>query len=353
MSSSSMAIGSVETCIQTMQIGYLVTMTEMFFRLLRCVLYPGAYVVLFGFYMKILLKPREFQKNPFLHSTTIALFGLSTIHLSLLLAIAALENRANIFLIADLLDPALAPALFAEDKSMAGTALVKAAFGIYVTSNVVADGIFVFRCYAIWLFRIKIVVIPTLCTIAVAFFGYWHIIRPGGQVQGFSLLTLPILISLATTILLMILSGVSLDHRSVYELIVIQRDESGGWHAERAKYWDTGPDGTTLLESGALYYAGAVIVAILSMLFYNRSASLMSAAISAQLVGIAPTLIAVRVGLNRSVESVDSFAIAVQRPRRQLSSVDFHISTTEPVQQPGVIYLRPESITEVQKIATV
>ncbi|KAJ7614420.1 hypothetical protein FB45DRAFT_1035901 [Roridomyces roridus] len=109
-----------------------------------------------------------------------------------------------------------------------------------------------------------------------------------------------------------------------------------------------------ILESGALYGIGAGLMAGLMVTGQFNDYVVTSAAITGQLAGIAPTIIAVRVGLSRSAESVDSFIIAVKRPRRQLSSMNFRISTTGPIEPPAaVVYLRPESITGVQKFETV
>ncbi|KAJ7614439.1 hypothetical protein FB45DRAFT_1064704 [Roridomyces roridus] len=307
-----------EDVIRTIQATSFMTSAEMF-------LY-GAYVVLFGFYVTILRKPGEFQKNRFLHSATITLFPLSTIHLALLLSITAVETSSFVY-------------------SMQMTApielVVRAAFGVYVTSNVIADSIFVFRCYAIWSFRRRVIIIPMLCTMGIAGVGYWHVSQ-GLTLQAFFLFDINI-ISLSNTIILMILSA-----GRIWWLARTAR-KIMGYKTAVTRYYTVC---AMILESGALYGIGAALMASLVWVL-SRDYVVISGAVTGQLVGIAPTIIAVRVGLNKSVESVDSFAIMVQRPRPQLSSSDFRISTTGPVQQPGVICLRPESITEVQKIATV
>ncbi|KAJ7614438.1 hypothetical protein FB45DRAFT_254321 [Roridomyces roridus] len=310
----------------------------------------GVYAVLFVFYMKILRKSKGFRNNRFLHCATIVLFFLSTIHLFLLLLIAVWETKFGSGWILTILNTETG---FLRLPAPPQEPLVRAAFGIYVTSNVIADSIFVFRCYAIWGFRLLIVAVPALCTLCVAALGYWQVIQPdkivifAGQTTQeqtpivVSLFTIPILISLATTMTLMILSA-----GRIWWL---------GCRARKMMGYKTGRYYTVcamILESGAVYVVGAVLLAILSI-FYYADDLVMCAPITAQLAGIAPTIIAVRVGLNKSVESVDSFAIVVQRPRRPLPSMNFNASTTGPIQQPAVIYVRPESITETQKLETV
>ncbi|KAJ7613378.1 hypothetical protein FB45DRAFT_1036318 [Roridomyces roridus] len=261
----------------------------------------GIYVVLFGFYLKILRKPGEFRKNRSLHSATIALFLLSTIHLALLLAMTVQEARQLLGLTYDV-----------HGAGVTSTAT----FGIYVTSNVIADSIFVFRCYAIWSFRRRIVAVPALCTLLVAGFGYWQVAQPddiASAQTGITSFNIPILISLAaaTTILLMILSagriwGLARSARQIMGYKTV------GWYYTVC---------AMILESGALYAAGAVLLVTLSKWEHQYQCHWM----------------------------ISNFP--GQRSRGQLSSIDFHISTTEPVQQPGAS--RPESITEVQKIETV
>ncbi|KAJ7910932.1 hypothetical protein B0H13DRAFT_1876252 [Mycena leptocephala] len=74
-----------------------------------------------------------------------------------------------------------------------------------------------------------------------------------------------------------------------------------------------------ILESGALYCAGGILFAV--AVFYPWTISSLdnfdvtpTGAILGQLVGIAPTIIAVRVGLGKSVDSVDSFSLTATRP---------------------------------------
>ncbi|KAJ7909972.1 hypothetical protein B0H13DRAFT_2489019 [Mycena leptocephala] len=85
-----------------------------------------------------------------------------------------------------------------------------------------------------------------------------------------------------------------------------------------------------ILESGALYCVGGIAFVIISAYELSSvSASFRcidtntttSGAILGQLVGIAPTIIAVRVGLGQSIESTDSFGAATSsHARRQLRS---------------------------------
>ncbi|KAJ7614473.1 hypothetical protein FB45DRAFT_937014 [Roridomyces roridus] len=324
----------------------------------------GVYAVLFIFYMKILRKSGGFRNHRFLHCATIGLFLLSTVHLALLLPITVLETKIGNGWPFTMI---LSSFSESEDPFIRGIPpqepWVRAAFGIYVTSNVIADSVFVFRCYAIWGFHLIIVAFPILCTLGVAVLGYWQVIQPDKIIaiahtgtniinpshEGPVMLdviitfgTMPILISLGTTIILVVLSA-----GRIWWL---------GCRAHKILGFKTGRYYTVcamILESGALYVVGAILLAILSIVYANDDL-VRCAPITPQLAGIAPTIIAVRVGLKKSVESVDSFAMAMQPSGLHLSSININVSTTAgPIKPPAVVYLRPESMTEVQKFETV
>ncbi|KAJ7192784.1 hypothetical protein GGX14DRAFT_479534 [Mycena pura] len=64
-----------------------------------------------------------------------------------------------------------------------------------------------------------------------------------------------------------------------------------------------------ILESGALYLCGGIVFVVFAF------APQAEGVVLAQLVGIAPTVIAVRVALGHSVENVDSFIVSRPRAR--------------------------------------
>ncbi|KAJ7190666.1 hypothetical protein GGX14DRAFT_482854, partial [Mycena pura] len=66
-----------------------------------------------------------------------------------------------------------------------------------------------------------------------------------------------------------------------------------------------------ILESGALYLCGGIVFIVNTPPLTTES---QSGVVLAQLVGIAPTIIAVRVALGQSVESVDSFFVPKPGP---------------------------------------
>ncbi|KAJ7614441.1 hypothetical protein FB45DRAFT_936954 [Roridomyces roridus] len=312
--------GLQDFAVLTNQIGCYIMGAEM--------LLYGAYLVLFGSYMHMLCtggaRVRK-HRNLFLTSATISLFLLSTIHLALILAITALDDRFTRVILTVGSGSVMENTIVdAEDH------LVRVAFGIYVTGNVIADGIFIFRCYAIWGFNRKIVVVPILGTLCTAGFGYVNAVLESTIIPFSTMATgqypllrlIPISVSLGTTILLMFLTA--------GRIWWLARSVGTTVGQKKIRWYYTVC--AMILESGSLYAAGALLVTLLPIFFYSKS--LMSGAITGQLVGIAPTIIAVRVGLNKSIEGPDSIGNVEQsHPLDELSHrpIEFRVPTTHSI----------------------
>ncbi|KAJ7910936.1 hypothetical protein B0H13DRAFT_2272239 [Mycena leptocephala] len=184
------------------------------------------------------------------------------------------------------------------------------------------------------------------------------------------LFDISIVLSVFTTLILMGLSG---------EITNILRAGRIWWLARKArrlmgrkvisKYYTVC---AMILESGALYCAGGIPFAVIAFyIFINPTSATFSTAfdivsdpavherltdgdssrqfqtptgaILGQLVGIAPTIIAVRVGLGTSVDSVDSFSLTATRPAAG-RPLEFHpnVSAANSIED-RILYLRPES----------
>ncbi|KAJ7154354.1 hypothetical protein C8R43DRAFT_440543 [Mycena crocata] len=292
----------------------------------------GAYAVLFGCYLHVLRTRRIWsthRSNQFLAVATITLFILCTAHLALLLACIPLRIRAD-----------EAFALGGEPQSHAcyiEFEMNRTMNVMYVTSNVIADSIFIFRCYAIWNFQRKIIVVPLLSTLAVAGLGYFDSGRLTSIVIITFLFDLSIAVSLFTTILLMGLSAGRIWWLARQAQDVLGRRVTDKYYTVVAM----------ILESGALYCLGGIAFIIVA--FREASSTnpvITSGAVLGQLVGIAPTILAVRVGLGKSVDSVDSYSRTVQahsgraRPREiQLCTISSAHFVEPRISESG---LRPE-----------
>ncbi|KAJ6514104.1 hypothetical protein DFH09DRAFT_1432977 [Mycena vulgaris] len=253
----------------------------------------------------------------FLPVATISLFILCTAHLALLLAGTTVLDQMD-----------ETSVVGAGDPSYLVFQLNFATNVIYVTNNVIADSIFIFRCHAIWNFDDRIVFLPILLTFGVGGLGYFDSGR--SIVVSRPLFNLSIATSVFTTFML-----ISLSAGRIWWLARKARDVLGQKITTR---YNTACAMMSLLthvgslESGVLYCIGGIVYIILSM-------------------GIAPTIIAVRVGLGKSIESVDSFIVTEQQrvaPRKIQNDVVLVHSI-----QDQILYLRPENDRDAEEVEVV
>ncbi|KAJ6526465.1 hypothetical protein B0H19DRAFT_1275816 [Mycena capillaripes] len=155
----------------------------------------GAYFVMFAFYLH-LLRTRRMVKHSFLAIATMALFILSAIHCALLLAATILGTRLE-----------LSPE-FEGPHRRAFTTVTLAAEAV-LTKRRYLIVLQIFRCYAIWNF--KVVIFPMFLTLTVAGLGYFTVIDAAVRSDFFKtfLFDLSIAISLLTTFVLMALTVVA------------------------------------------------------------------------------------------------------------------------------------------------
>ncbi|KAJ7200326.1 hypothetical protein GGX14DRAFT_466645 [Mycena pura] len=283
----------------------------------------GAYAVMFGFYIHV-LHTRGIPKTRFLPVATILLFILCTVHMTLLVASIAVRDQTD-----------ETSVVGAGDPSYLVLQLNFATSVIYVTNNVIADSIFLFRCHAIWNYDDRIVFLPVLLTFGVGGLGYFDSGR--SIVVSRPLFNLSIATSVFTTFIL-----ISLSAGRIWWLARKARDVLGQKITTRYNTVCV-----MILESGSLYCVGGIVYIILSLRLNNEPMTSAfvwtNGAILGQLVGIAPTIIAVRVGLGlgKSIESVNSFKATEQQPvaPREIQNAAAPVHSI----QDQILYLQPES----------
>ncbi|KAJ7142773.1 hypothetical protein C8R44DRAFT_761080 [Mycena epipterygia] len=264
------------------------------------VFFYGAYLVMFGFYLHV-LRTHGTTQHRFLTLSTISLFVLGTAHFALELVITSFHTR--LLLVTEDFPVSTDHA----DHAKIYVSLTYATTTVYVASNVIADGIFIFRCYAIWNFRRTIIILPTILTLCVAGFGCANLILAVPNSLELSMLFVTsVAISLFTTFVLM---GLTIGR--IWWLARAARHAMGRKVADR--YYTIC---AMILESGALYFISGICFIVVGCIHPLSSSAILSGPIIGQVVGIAPTIIAVRVGLGCSVENVDSFIAAAPRARR-------------------------------------
>ncbi|KAJ7468285.1 hypothetical protein B0H11DRAFT_2197203 [Mycena galericulata] len=245
----------------------------------------GINLILFCFCIRTLRASRVPHRRALAIAVSL-IFILCTIHAPLQLVNAA-ETMMHL-----LMHSKLAPKGWDQVNIVMGVA--------YVTSNLIADGIFIYRCYGIWDSRKRVIVLPVILLIATGCLGYASVALCG--MEGYAqflfitwLFPLSLVFSVMTNFLLMALTAgriwwISRGARAIMGPVVVKR-----YRTVMAM----------ILESGALYCTPGILYLI--FLVIAPGSTMVIFAALAQIVGIAPTIIVVRVGLGRSVDSVDSF----------------------------------------------
>ncbi|KAJ7328711.1 hypothetical protein DFH08DRAFT_315155 [Mycena albidolilacea] len=297
---------------------------------------------MFGFYLNV-LRVHGAARNRSLTIATALLFIFCTAHCALQITTTTLYNQ--------LVSTSLGDSKPVFDRTLQDySALAIATNAVYVTSNVIADSIFILRCYAIWNFQLKIIIFPILLTLAVAGVGYtnafWPLHVPNSLRSpslvvaefSFKLLKISNLLSIFTTVILMILTAGRIWWMARTARTLLGRTVTRKYYTACA----------IILESGAITCASAIAFAAIGFTLDPIYST--TGAVLGQLVGIAPTIIAVRVGLGRSVDNVESF-VAAQGGDCTLPLND--TTSTRSLERPGtILYIRSDTSGERGKFVT-
>ncbi|KAJ7312364.1 hypothetical protein DFH08DRAFT_1087589 [Mycena albidolilacea] len=288
---------SLQTSFSAISVGSNILAAEVF-------LY-GAYFVMFGFYLNV-LRVYGAARNRSLTIATAMLFIFCTAHCALQITTTTLYNQ--------LVSTSLEDSKPVFDRTFKDySALAIATNAVYVTSNMIADSIFILRCYAIWNFQLKIIIFPVLLTLAVAGVGYtnafWPLHIPSSLRSpslvvaefSFKLLKISTLLSIFTTVILMVLTAGRIWWMARTARTLLGRTVTRKYYTACAM----------ILESGVITCASAIAFAAIGFTLdpiYSTTGAVLGQLVFEQ--GIAPTIIAVRVGLGRSVDNVESFVAA-------------------------------------------
>ncbi|KAJ7160489.1 hypothetical protein C8R46DRAFT_370216 [Mycena filopes] len=227
--------------------------------------FSGIYLVLFCICIYILLhRPRD-RSNIVLLITAVALFTLSSIIVLLTIVLGA----ARI----DGIDLSVPELLFATNI-------------IFAVNNVIADSLVIYRCYCVWNHNGYVVIVPILSLLATSLFGL-DLDLPAKPFYA---------LSLATNILVTMLTAGRIWWILHEARSCLKSDMQKRYLSSLA----------ILVESGVLYSATVLVFLILVTIAPTRISTPAIYQILAQIMGIAPTLIIVRVGLGVSVQNVES-----------------------------------------------
>ncbi|KAJ7874418.1 hypothetical protein B0H13DRAFT_2279919 [Mycena leptocephala] len=169
---------------------------------------------------------------------------------------------------------------------------------LFTLNALVADLLFVWRCYVIWGKRKDIVVLPGALVAATTgvSVGYFVTLRESGSFDTTSAVDprVPFVIGIFTNLLLMALTA-----GRIWWIRQQARRICGRENIFDRRY---GMALTLILESGALYCLVAVLVAIFQSPNSPMVARALLDAIASQGVNIFPTLMVVRVGLGHNIQ---------------------------------------------------
>ncbi|KAJ6478200.1 hypothetical protein C8R45DRAFT_1006760 [Mycena sanguinolenta] len=225
----------------------------------------GIYLVLFCICVYILLHRPHTRANTFLLVTAIALFTLSSILTVLNLVLGAAEID--------------------DIDGIPSDSIQNAA--IYGLNNSIADGLVIYRCFVIWERKWRVIIVPIIMLIISTIYGL-----------DFTLSPYPFFgLTLATNVLVTALTAGRI-------WWICRQSRAYLNTSEQRRYTSSV---TILVESGVLYS-----VALLTYLIVISIPNLINTLgepilqMLTQVMGIAPTLIIVRVGLGASVENLKS-----------------------------------------------
>ncbi|KAJ7918161.1 hypothetical protein B0H13DRAFT_2269251 [Mycena leptocephala] len=226
----------------------------------------------------------------------ITLFVLSTIHITIAYTWASITDTADfaIYEVFTLQNPL--PVLYAPgDPSVVRRLgfLIKLR---WVLANTLADGFLIYRCYVIWGSNWRAVAFPLLsyaCTIIGGFLG---LLPLSGSSERAALV-----LAYGTTFFTNVMASLLAAGRIWW----ISRRISIflGKRKAQSKYMDLT---AIILESGLIYPATLIITIVVYLVPAAPSVAVLSCIAAAyHLVGIAPTMIIVRVGLGVSTDNVE------------------------------------------------
>ncbi|KAF7313900.1 Rtt106 domain-containing protein [Mycena chlorophos] len=246
-----------------------------------------------------------------------ALYSLSTFQIVLAYTWAGITDVADsaIYEVFTLEQPA--PVLFELGDPPVVRALATLIRIRWVLANAIADAVVIHRCYIIWGGNWKIVVVPLLayaCTLVGGLFEILPLSASGSRI------------------------ALSVAYSGVVGTNVLASTLTAGriWFLSRrlgrflpeVDYQPYARLSAIVLESGLMYPLVLLVTLVIFLCAAPTTAVLVPMAIAYQLVGIAPTLMIVRVGLGVSIDEQRSNVLeSSQSPRVQRSGLRFAVSS--------------------------
>ncbi|KAF7364218.1 Rtt106 domain-containing protein [Mycena sanguinolenta] len=267
-----------------------------FLPLLMDTLTYGVYSALFFQSLQVLYTRRT-PNYRFHLGCLITLFVLSTIHIMIASTWASITDTADfaIYEVFTLKNPL--PVLYASGDPGVVRRLGFLIKLRWVLANTLADGFLIFRCYVIWGRNWQAVAVPLLsyaCTIIGGFLG---LLPLSGRSERIALVLAYGTTFFTNTLASLLAAGrIWWMSRQIAMLL--------GKRKAQSKYMDLT---AIILESGLIYPAILIITIVVYLVPATPTVAVLSCIAAAyHLVGIAPTMIIVRVGLGVSTDDVEN-----------------------------------------------
>ncbi|KAF8155243.1 hypothetical protein K438DRAFT_1862840 [Mycena galopus ATCC 62051] len=288
----------------------------------------GIYSVLFYQAVQVLLSRRTPNYKFHLGWLTV-LFVLSTIHMALAYSWAFITDTADtaIYELFSLQNPL--PVLYLPDDPASVHTIGVLLKLRYSLANAIADGIIIYRCYIIWGRRWRAIAFLLVAYVATCIAGIVGLL----PLSGGSERAVPA-VGVATIFFTNVL-GAGLAAGRIWW--ISRRAVSYLGRRSRKKYADLT---AVMLESGLIYPAALALTVIIFLIPQTPTVSvLVCLAACYHLVGIAPTLIIVRVGLGVSTDDVEK-CVTISRgtsagtslphfaPRRDDTAMELQVRVT-------------------------
>ncbi|KAJ6467874.1 hypothetical protein C8R45DRAFT_1019313 [Mycena sanguinolenta] len=303
-----------------------------YFPLVIDTLVYGFYASLFIQSVQVLLARRTPHAKFYL-ACMILLFSLSTIHIALAYTWAFITDRAQtgIYELFSLDNPL--PVVYGPDDRAVVRRLGILIKIRYTLANTIADGIILYRCYVIWGHKWRPTIVPAFsyaCTIVGGILGVIPLSGTSERVATAA--------CMATIFCTNVLASSLAAGRIWWMSRRISRLQ--GRTDTRKKYRDLV---AIMLESGLIYPAAlAVSVGIFVAPTTSTTSVLICIAACYHIVGIAPTLIVVRVSLGVNTDDVDKTTRRDQT--RPLTTLQFGVDDST-----NFTSTRAETVTELKE----
>ncbi|KAF8811106.1 hypothetical protein BYT27DRAFT_7134085 [Phlegmacium glaucopus] len=242
------------------------------------ILLYGAYNVLFVFSVYLLLANRKPSKWFFL-AVTVAMFAITTADISMTIYYAFHY-------------------VFPQQELPVYHAYPKYLF--YVTNNVIADSLILYRCYVVWRYKKILIIIPCIALLFSTMCGYLFVISRSDDINDLLPVYLWLVFALNASLTILTAGKIIWNARQIRS--ILGSEMAGRYYSYSA----------VIIESGAILSMYILLDLLVPTVVLDAGLI--------QVVGIVPTLIIIRVGLGRCTLDAETIITLHREEERQSST---------------------------------